>query len=373
MVTLAPALVSSAAVSWVRMWVWVSIVRSLAISSPENLSLCDGQEALECRSRASRRKPLLQPALWVINEAPLPYRKPNGFRTQTNTERARSGLRTTPWCAARPLHRRPALPQPGLRRVRALAARLCPHRLGRYRRGARRQGRAGGAHGRGHARGGIEDRRAAPAAERPRRHGTDPAIPPDARGRARALCRRGRGDGRRGNGRPGAGRRRSRHRRIRGAAGGGRSARRPQSRTRRSSIRKRPAMSPSTGRAWSTAPRTSARSTRSSRARACRARQRLQPAPDGRLDGNARRHRLLRPKDRQLHAARLLAERRHRAQPDRAGPRRPERKTARDHRGRRRRLRHEDAGLSGISGGAASPPRKSDGRCSGCRRARKPS
>src|SRR6185369_5905359 len=39
MVTLTPALVISAAVSSVQMWVWVSIVRCLTISSPEKLAL----------------------------------------------------------------------------------------------------------------------------------------------------------------------------------------------------------------------------------------------------------------------------------------------------------------------------------------------
>ena len=55
---------------------------------------------------------------------------------------------------------------------------------------------------------------------------------------------------------------------------------------------------------------------------ACRARHCGQSAADRCLDGNARRQCLLRSEDRQLFAARVLAERGHRAQPDRAGARR---------------------------------------------------
>ena len=94
---------------------------------------------------------------------------------------------------------------------------------------------------------------------------------------------------------------------------------------------------------------------------ACGARERHQPAHGGGLDGNARRHRRLRSDERELHAVCLFAGRRFAARPGRRHHGRAEREAARDHRGRRRRLRHEDAGLSGISGAAgggaqARPP-----------------
>ena len=62
------------------------------------------------------------------------------------------------------------------------------------------------------------------------------------------------------------------------------------------------------------------------------------------------------------------------AQPGRAvHGRLTQRKAAGDHRRRRRRLRHEDAGLSGISGAPGGREENSAGRCTGSRRARKPS
>ena len=77
--------------------------------------------------------------------------------------------------------------------------------------------------------------------------------------------------------------------------------------------------------------------------------------------------------ERELHAVCLLAGRRFAARPGRRHHGRAEREAARDHRGRRRRLRHEDAGLSGISGAAGGGARSSAARCIGSRRARKPS
>ena len=73
--------------------------------------------------------------------------------------------------------------------------------------------------------------------------------------------------------------------------------------------------------------------------RACHVRQ---SAPGRRLDGAARRDRALRRRDRQLHAALLLAGRGAAARPAHRHDGLAEGETARHHRGRRRRVRVED-------------------------------
>ena len=188
-----------------------------------------------------------------------------------------------------------------------------------------------------------------PPLRRPRRQGADPAVPADARGRARALRRRSGRHGGRRNARAGDGCRRAGRRRIRGNAGGDRRARGAQAgRAATASRGARQSRHRLAGHGRQPGERARGRPDHQIGA-ACRARHGAQPAHGGGLDGDARRHRRLRRQERGLHALRLLAERRHRPQPGGADPRGRAQQAARDHRGRRRRLRHEDAGLSRIS------------------------
>ena len=209
--------------------------------------------------------------------------------------------------------RRPAPAQPGLCRVRALAACARPHRVDRHRQArARRKGvvavltaadmKAAGIEHRGShpplaGRGGkelIQPFRPALAGDRVLHVGEAVAMVV-----AETLG-------------AGAGRRRT------GRRSNTRNCRRWSTRARRCKP-SAPQLHPeapgnhraSTGRAWSTSPPTSARSTRSSNRRAHVARVTVrQPAHRRDVDGDARRHRALRRRDRPLHAARLLAERR---------------------------------------------------------------
>ncbi len=88
-------------------------------------------------------------------------------------------------------------------------------------------------------------------------------------------------------------------------------------------------------------------------------------------DGAARRHRKLRCGARRLFAALLLAKRRRDARQHYRHHELAEGEAARHHRGRRRRFRPEDLGLSRISRAAGRPRKNSAGRCIGCPAARK--
>ena len=250
-----------------------------------------------------------------------------------------------------PLQRRPAAAEPGLCRLRALAARACAHRVGE--RGGRQE-----------AKGVLAVLTAADikaagigslvAASADRgRGGAKMATPfrPGARGEKVMLCRRRGRDGGRGNA---AARRYDAADlvvgRVRGTARRRRAPRRDEARRAAIASPTRPAISPSTG----PGPVPSEDNEREVATIIAEAPHVArvdshQSAHGGRLDGDARRHRRLRRGERELHAACLLAERRRAA---RAGARpswacRTE-KLRVHHRRRRRRLRHEDAVLSGI-------------------------
>ena len=175
------------------------------------------------------------------------------------------------------------------------------------------------------------------------------------------ACRRCGGHGGGGNARRSAGRRRAGRSRLRGIAGGGRPGSRDERQDATLSGRAGQSLRRLAGPGGQRAER--ARGRRHHRqGAACRARQRHPPAPGGGLDGNARRHRRLRQGERQLHAARLLAERRWLARSGGLHHGRAERKIAGDHRRCRRRLRHEDDGLSGIRRGDGG---RAQGRAAG--------
>ena len=148
------------------------------------------------------------------------------------------------------------------------------------------------------------------------------AVPPGARRRARLLRRRGGRHGGRRHAGAGAGRRRPRRRRLRGNP---RRRRRPRGGKagRNSGAPRRAGQSGDrlAGHGGKRRQRTRGRRHHQRRG-ACRPRHRAAPAADGDVDGDARRQRIIRRQGRPLRAARLLAERRHRAQPDRAHSRR---------------------------------------------------
>ncbi len=219
--TLGAALRSRAAVSWVRMWVWVSMVRSLLISSPENSAWRRKPGAPECRRRAADASPCRSALHSAINGAPQ-----HGRRTPMNATsppRSKREPRVEDDALVRGAGHfvgRPAAAESGLCRLRALAACPCPRAVGEYRGGARRQTGAGRAHRRGHEGGRRRQRGATSAGGRPRRRQDGDAVPPRARGRQGDAWRRTGGDGGRGNARRSAGRRRPRAGGLRGIAGG---------------------------------------------------------------------------------------------------------------------------------------------------------
>ena len=208
------------------MWVWVSMVRTLLISSSENCSKAEAlgiarrlsaagapptQAPVERRGFGYKRSP-------ASREPEPPHGRDRPCPQQTRTARRGRRLGARQW----PLHGRPAVAEPGLCRLRALAACPCPRAGGPCRSGAQGQARAGGAHRRGHQGGRRRRHLAAPAGRRPRRRQDGDAVPPRARGRQGHACRRCGGDGGGGNARRGAGRRRAGRGRLRGIAGGGR-------------------------------------------------------------------------------------------------------------------------------------------------------
>ena len=301
---------------------WVSMVRVVTISSSEKHRRLHRRGVPELPQPAHGRKPLSHGRALGYKRAPIfdRGRRMDSTLAHRNAEvragRRRAGARR------RPFRRRPAASQPG--RPPCSCARRTPAPASCRSTSPRRARRKGvlAVLTAADIKRPASRPRPPSAAQGPRRQGADPAVPADARRRARALRRRSGRHGGRGN---------ARHRRRTPPSWSTSSTRnrrrwstcaRRSSRARRNCIPRRPTISPSTGRAWSTAPRTSARSTQIIKsARACRARHGAQPAHGGGLDGDARRHRRLRRQERQLHALRLLAERRHRAQPGRADPR----------------------------------------------------
>ena len=151
MVTLAPALLSRAAVSSVRMWVWVSMVRSLAISSPENCLLCRGRERLSAAPERADASPCRGPRL-RYKRGPASHDSGPPM-TATSPARSKHEPRVEDDALVRGAGRfmdDPRLPNQAyaafVRSPHAHARVLSVERRG----GAQGQGRAGGAHRRGH-------------------------------------------------------------------------------------------------------------------------------------------------------------------------------------------------------------------------------
>ena len=254
--------------------------------------------------------------------------------------RPRRGRRSGP--RPRPLRRRRAAAEPGLRLFRALAARLRPHRRASI--PPARQSVPGViAVLTAQDMDGHRQYFAASAAAGPQRHQAHRHPPAGARQRPRHAYRRAGGHGGRRARARGAGRRRIRPCRIRAAHAGDRRARGartgapqfwPEAPNNLAVDWPGPAADPDCQCRRGRAP------VRFGQAR--RAHRGNEPAPLRRLDGAARRHRELRCRARHLHAAHLLAERRHHAREHSRHHELAEGETARHHRRRRRRVRAED-------------------------------
>ena len=355
----APALVSSAAVSWVRMWVWVSMVRASAISSPEKHAASHARTRLQCRSRRTAQAPVACAVLCGYKRAPFHAPRKHAWtrhhRPHGNARSPRS--KTTRWCAAPAVSSTtracPIRPMPCSCARRTRMRRIV---VGRYRRGARSAKGVLAVLTAADMKAAGLDSAGAPSAAAPAAAAkdADPAVPAGARRRTRALCRRSGGDG---------GRRNASARRRTPPIWS-----RSNTRNCRPVVDPRDAIKPGAPQLHPEAPgnlaidwpgmvdergqrargrRRSSRARRMSRASRV-VNQRMMVASmetrgatgvyDPKTDSYT------------LHACSQSAGTvRNQA---RADPRRAERQAARHHRRRRRRLRHEDAGLSGISGAA---------------------
>ena len=211
--TLAASLRNSAAVSSVRIWVWVSIVRTLLISPPERRHTMRGKERLSAAANALTQAP--------VGDGSFRYKlgarqSISGFLMTATPARTRQ----TPQSRGqrfgaryRPLHGRPTPAQHSLCRLCAFSACARTRRCGEDRRGAQSKKSARRTHRAGHEGGKCRDRVAAPTGAGSRWCQDDHAVPSIARRRqGHARGRPGRHGGRRnsvgraGCGRSGAGR-----------------------------------------------------------------------------------------------------------------------------------------------------------------------
>ena len=238
------------------------------------------------------------------------------------------------------------------------------------------QRRARGRDRRGHGRAGVGSVDAPSAAGRARRQQAGDAVPARARARTRDVCRRAGRDGDRRDRCGGAGRRR---------------AGRPSTTSRSTPvIDVRDAVRTGAPQLWPEAPGNiaidwagphpdprpmRARSSASSRRRTHVARVTVhQPAADPRHHGAARRHRAATTPANDGYTLRVCSQSAGRAcATTPCGHATAEGEAAGHHRGRRRRVRHEDRRLSRIYRAAGRRARSPSARCTGWRRARSPS